>query len=272
MEVADLDGGRVAVPILAFVPFISYLRDARVLNTDSAVGPFPFPLPFSFLFFINVTSLLAFQSLRCSLAISPSVPPRAALNPSRGSTSRAGRSGQSAIPAETETGHLLFPHSDMKRHFYFCRSPAGGAARVAGISMPHSSRTEGFIVGFKASYNMNIAAAAAVAIFKELRLSPSFPPLFQFSLYSSPNRLARDSLTRTGAAPLCLAARYSLVILMRAYRPLVSGSSVAARRGSNSRDVAESRSHSSDSAISADNYAVTFERRSRSRASRRVAS
>jgi len=99
--------------------------------------------------------------------------------------------------------------------------------------MPHSSRTEGFIVGFKASYNMNIAAAAAAAAaaatFKELRLSPSFPPLFQFSLYSSPNRLARDSLTRTGAAPLCVAARYSLVSLMRAYRPLVSGSSVAAR-------------------------------------------
>lgn len=32
-----------------------------------------------------------------------------------------------------ETGHLLFPYSDMKRHFYFCRPPRT-AARVAAIS------------------------------------------------------------------------------------------------------------------------------------------
>jgi hypothetical protein len=51
---------------------------------------------------------------------------------------------------------------------------------------------------------MNIAAAAT---FKELcRLSPSFPPFFQFSPFSSANRLARDSLTRTGCA-LCASPR-----------------------------------------------------------------
>jgi len=94
-----------------------------------------------------------------------------------------------------ETGHLLFPYSDMKRHFYFCRPPRCRyfyrlQNSLAGISMPRSwARFTD--PKFEATYNMDIAH-----VFKEFHL---FPPLLSVAHrssnfpYSSSNRPARDS-------------------------------------------------------------------------------
>lgn len=37
--------------------------------------------------------------------------------------SNASARGRRGLFPRKETGHLLFPYSDMKRHFYFCRPP-----------------------------------------------------------------------------------------------------------------------------------------------------
>lgn len=146
------------------------------------------------------------------------------------------RAGEVSRPfPRTETGHLLFPHSDMKRHFYFCTAPPPpflpSRSPLAGISMPHSVSGRvyrGVRGNLQYGYRSCLQRIPASPF---LPRSPSFPSPFQFSVYSFPNRLARDSLSRTTrfehglprlpGLPLC-AGRYSLAILICACHPLVS--------------------------------------------------
>lgn len=88
-----------------------------------------------------------------------------------------------------ETGHLLFPYSDMKRHFYFCRPPRTAASP---LFLPSSKLSRGNInahvrgdlqYGYR-SYLQRISSSS----FSATRRFPA--PIFRIPL---PNRPARDS-------------------------------------------------------------------------------
>lgn len=135
-----------------------------------------------------------------------------------------------------ETGHLLFPRSDMKRHFYFCGPRLGSPLRRVGASTAVLS----FLKILSRGYQCHIRERGLASGFEgaELTIWISLPytfkefrsPLPRFSSHSPPpprpsnfpyfssNRLARDSASCiTGcsspglaASPLlCSRSRYS---------------------------------------------------------------
>lgn len=138
--------------------------------------------PFYYFSKINVTSLSTFQLPRRTLTISlyPFSPLPLSLSilrcykaPSAAATvsNALCRPEVGGLFPRKETGHLLFPYSDMKRHFYFCRPPRTASdrrARVAAISTVFKTLSRGYqchvrehdrFTGpeFEATYNMDIA-------------------------------------------------------------------------------------------------------------------
>jgi len=97
------------------------------------------------------------------------------------------RTEVSGLFPRKETGHLLFPYFDMKRHFYFCRPP-----RLAAISTVfktlsweyqcHCSWARFTGPGFEPIYNTDIAHS-----FKEsLPSLPRSPQLVVLSIFRIP--------------------------------------------------------------------------------------
>lgn len=166
---------------------------------------------------INITPLSTFQLLRCTLTISlyafsPPLPtpfrdvtrPRVLLQryPMR-------RPKVDGLFPRKETGHLLFPYSDMKRHFYFCRPPR---TAVSSLFLPSSKLSRGNINATFVSAVRGVRGELTIWISYLQRISslpspfsatPSFSrPNFS---YSSSNRPARDSASYTQSSSKALA-------------------------------------------------------------------
>lgn len=201
-------------PVILAVSYISMNR-SMIFSTGFVLHSVWFF--FSSLFLTNLALLSTFQFVAMHLnnvsihvfTFPPTPPPLPSCNVTRLRELLYNDIQCAGLFPRKETGHLLFSHSDMKRHFYFCRPPLSRTASLvaipflfktlAGISMPTYIRERGLRWGFEATYNMDIALVPSKNFLSFRHRRPS-----NFS-YSFSNRLARELYSRI-SLPGCFCA------------------------------------------------------------------
>lgn len=117
-----------------------------------------------------------------------------------------------------ETGHLLFPYSDMKRHFYFCRPPLGPQHRVVAIPTVFKILSREYQChvrerftgpGFEATYNMDIAPTFKEPLpFPALRSPSGVLPIFRVPLLIVLRAIQQVTLNRSKVPLGCQSCLY----------------------------------------------------------------
>lgn len=157
--------------------------------------------------YLNNISVHAFIAFTSPFPFHDVTRPRSAAAPISNAPAR-GRRGHSC--GRKETGHLLFPYSDMKRHFYFCRPPRTAAISTV-FKIPsrkyqcHVRERDSRVRGSR-RLTIWISLIPSKHLFPPSR--PRNPSFFHNFPYSSPNRPARDSASYTQSGsklplPIC---------------------------------------------------------------------